>query len=172
MKGLTPQQLVEITEFIQKHHSFLYVLDENRINGEYGYGIKYIDACYDSRQGDYWAITFRGSGKIRFGTNIFALGGRPEDFTYTSLFDWIMAFLNYEWKQGDKRYDDFMNGDTEGPLQNSFPNGEIEREWSDLDMIEAYCADLTDRDSYDMVDACKWITAYRDRVNKNNKTVQ
>lgn len=70
MKGLTPLQLVEITEFVQKHHHFGYVHKENQLPGmEYGYCIKYIDACYDSRMGDYWSISFRGMGKINFNTN-------------------------------------------------------------------------------------------------------
>ena len=168
MKGLTPVQLVEITEFIQKHHSFGYVREENQIKGNLGYSIKYIDATYDSRQGDYWAISFRGFGKIVFTTNAYGFGERPEGFTYDNLYDWIMAFLNYDWSpENDKRFD-FMAGDKEGPLHNSFPNGEIERPWSDFDMVEAYCADLKDRDSNDTLDACKWIIEYRNKVQRKS----
>lgn len=163
MKGLTPAQLIEITEFIQKHHKFGYVREEDRYNGELGYCIKYIDACYDSRYGDYWVVSLRGSGMIRFTTNAFVLGDKPKDFPFHSLFEWIMAFLRYEWKQGDKRYN-FMSDEKEGPLHNSFPNGTIEREWSDIDMMNAYCGDLEDGiTGDDIASAIKWIIEYRSK---------
>lgn len=118
MKGLTPQQLVEITEFIQRHHNFGYVRDEDRYQGHEGWCIKYIDATYDSLEGDYWAISFRGMGEIFFSTNC---GLRiTTDFPYNNLFDWIMAFLKYEWEPKGKRFD-FMHGEKEGPLHNPFP---------------------------------------------------
>lgn len=168
MKGLTPQQLVEITEFAQKHHTFAYVREENRYQGHEGYCIKYIDACYDSRQGDYWALSFRGMGKIIFTTNAF-LADKPKDFTFTTLYEWIMAFLKYEWEPKGKTFE-FMSAAANGegkPLQNCFPNGEIEREWSDMDMINAYCADLEDGvTADDMLAATKWRIAYKERQNK------
>lgn len=126
MKGLTPSELVTITDFIQKHHKFGYVHEENQIKGNLGYSIKYIDACYDSRQADYWAISFRGFGKIIFTTNAFGLfNEKPKGFTYTTLYDWIMAFLNYEWEPEGKAFD-FMNGENNKPLHNSFPKMEKE----------------------------------------------
>lgn len=166
MKGLTPRQLLEITEFVQKHHRFGYVHLENRYEGHDGYSIKYIDACYDSRQGDYWAVSFRGLGLIRFTTNAFVMAEKPAEFTYTSLYDWIMAFLKYEWTHEDPKYS-FMWAEREGPLHNSFPNGEIETEWSDIDMMAAYCADLEGgANSQDTADAAKWVSDYR--VKKNH----
>lgn len=156
MKGLTPQQLIDITAFIQKHHKFGLVRDEDQYNGKMGYCIKYIDACYDSREGDYWSVAFRGMGRICFHTNAFLIDELP----FTNLYDWVMAFLKYEWEPHGKKFD-FMHGEKEGPLHNSFPNGILETEWSDFDMIEAYCADLEDRDANDMLDATKWIMAYR-----------
>lgn len=170
MKGLSPQQLVEITEFIQRHHEFAYVPDADRINGEMGYCIKYIDACYDSRQGDYWAVTFRGMGKIIFTTNAFGIfNEKPKDCKFVDLYDWIMAFLRYEWKTKGKAYN-FMSGEKEGPLHNSFPNGAIEREWSDIDMISAYCAELDGgTTSEDMANAAKWVMVYRENQMKNNQ---
>ncbi len=156
MKGLTPQQLLEITEFVQKHHKFAYVREEDRINGELGYCIKYIDACYDSRQGDYWAVTFRGAGKIIFTTNAWGVfNEKPTDCKFNNLYEWIMAFLKYEWEP---------KGKDGKPLHNSFPNGIIEREWSDIDMVNAYCGDLEDgATSNDMADAAKWVIEYREK---------
>ena len=166
MQGLSVEQLVKITNFIQKHHKFGYVKEEDQIKGELGYHIKYIDACYDSRQNDYWSITFRGFGSINFNTNAFRWDGKPNDFIYTSLYEWITAFLNYDWKQGDKTYD-FMNKEKEGPLHNNFPNGILETEWSDIDMINAYCADLEDgTTTEDIQDATQWIIDYRNKKNK------
>lgn len=167
MTGLTPRQLLEITEFVQKHHKFGYIREEDQYKGELGYCIKYIDACYDSRQGDYWALSFRGGIDIRFTTNAFGLfSEKPKDFPYTNLFDWIMALLKYEWEPKGKAYK-FMWDKEEGPLNNSFPNGTIEKEWSDLDMIEAFCADLEGRGTQDTIDACAWIQNYRDNKNTN-----
>lgn len=168
MKGLTPQQLVEITAFIQKHHKFSYVPEQDRINGQHGYSIKYIDACYDSRQGDYWAVSFRGFGTTTFTTNAFRFNDTAT-VPYTTLYDWIMAFLNYEWKAEGKVYD-FMHDKDEGPLHNSLPNGILEAEWTDMDMIEAFCANLEDRNAQDTIDACDWIAQYKKRKdNKLNK---
>ncbi len=171
MKGLTPTQLIEITEFVQKHHKFAYVPDEDRINGQLGYCIKYIDACYDSRQSDYWAITFRGSGRAIFTTNAFGpFNEAPKDFVFTNLYDWIMAFLRYEWEPKGRDYK-FMSGEKDVPLHNSFPNGIIEREWSDIDMINAYCGDLEDGvSSDDMAMAAKWVIEYRKTLH--NKPAQ
>lgn len=168
MKGLTPNQLIEITEFIQKHHKFPYVQKKDQIDNNQGYCIKYIDACYDSRQGDYWAITFRGLGKIIFSTNSFGIfEKKPEDFKFTNLYDWIMAFLNYKWKPNEKHYN-FMSGEQNVSLHNSFPNGIIEREWNDIDMMNAYCADLDDGiTAEDTADACKWIIEYRNKQGKH-----
>ena len=160
MQGLTPSQLSEVSEFVQKHHKFGYVREDDRYTGHEGYCIKYIDACYDSRQADFWAITFRGCGRINFSTN--SQYTKP----YTTLFDWIMGFLKYEWLQEGKRYD-HMSEKSEALLVNSFPNGEIETEWSDIDMMNAYCADLEDgATSDDMADACKWVIQYREKQNK------
>ncbi len=171
MQGLAPLQLVEITEFIQKHHAFGYVKEENQIKGNLGFHIKYIDATYDSRQGDYWALSFRGFGKITFTTNAFLFGSKPEAFPYDSLYDWVMAFLNYEWSpENDKRFD-FMADEKVGILQNNFPKGVLEREWSDFDMANAYCGDLEDGvNSDDMANAFKWLQDYKTKqVANNNK---
>ncbi len=118
MKGLSSHELTNITEFIQKHHKFGHILLENRINDELGYCIKYIDVCYDSRQSDYWSISFRGGyNDITFSTNSFLFGEKPKGFEYMSLYDWIMAFLKYEWKPEGKEYH-FMGGKREGKLNN------------------------------------------------------
>lgn len=45
MKGMSLEQYNEIVAFVQKHHRFGYVYDENRLSPEdYGMGIKYIDS--------------------------------------------------------------------------------------------------------------------------------
>lgn len=170
MKGLTPQQLLEITLFVQKHHKFGYVPDEDKYEGHEGWCIKYIDATYDSRQGDYWAISFRGMGKIFFTTNAFnpVFSPQPKDFKFDNLYDWIMAFLKYEWEPKGRTYN-FMHGEKEGALHNPFPNGKIEAEWNDFDMIEAFCADLEDRGVQDTIDATLWIIEYRNRKQQKNQ---
>ena len=101
MKGLTHEQLQEVVDFVQKHHAFAYIKDEDRINGELGYHIKYIDACYDSRDRSFWSIRFRGLGRnIELNTN-----NTPAEFSYFR--DFIMAYLNYKWEISEDREAEF-----------------------------------------------------------------
>ncbi len=61
MKPLTLEQFTEIVNFVQEHHRFsMYIPHEKRaerkanfpkLNEMCGFGIKYIDSCYDSRDG-------------------------------------------------------------------------------------------------------------------------
>ena len=90
MKGITPQQLLEITAFVQKHHRFG-TPEEPLPNCEYGLCIKYIDTIYDSREGDVWSIGFRGMGNnVKFNTN----NGYFKQFD--NLYDLVMAYLKVE----------------------------------------------------------------------------
>tara|TARA_R110000803_G_scaffold191485_1_gene254171 strand:+ start:941 stop:1261 length:321 start_codon:yes stop_codon:yes gene_type:complete len=97
MKGMTPEEFVEITKFVKKHCKFGYVPDEDR----YPDGpmmIKYMDICWDSRFGDVWSITFRGSD-IRLATNHFnVLNPNPKDWKYNTLTEWAFAYLKGEWQ--------------------------------------------------------------------------
>ncbi len=150
MKGLTPNQLLEITEFVQKYHKFGYIKEEDRYQGHLGYAIKYIDVVYDSRDGNYWSIKFRGTGSIWFTTNAFPLSEPPSDFNFISFYDWIMAFLKFEWNTGNKKEYKFMYIQSEGPLHNNFTSeGDFINEWNNFDMIDAYCGDLEDGVSTD-----------------------
>lgn len=107
MKGMKSSEYVEIVNFVQKHHKFaLYLNDQERDevkklypNLEHGFNIKYIDSCYDSRFVDVWSVSFRGMGRnVCFHTNI----NLPLE--YTTLFDWIMAYLKGEWKPTDVEF--------------------------------------------------------------------
>ena len=105
MKGMKSTEFVEMINFIQKHHKFALCLSGADVTerqalypemGEYGFNIKYIDSCYDSRFADIWSVSFRGMGrKVCFHTNI----NLP--LLYTTLFDWVMAYLKGEWKPTD-----------------------------------------------------------------------
>ena len=97
MKGLTPTQLIEITEYVQKHHKFGHVPEKDWLpKVPYGLCIKYIDAIYDSRDATYWSIQFRGMGYIiGFNTN------NNYFKQYPSMFDVVMAFLNGELNEYD-----------------------------------------------------------------------
>lgn len=98
MKGLTPQQYIEILDFVQKYHNFAQYptneLQEERkkqcISEElsrYGLNIKYVDSCYDSRFGDIWSIKFRGLGEEKqFASN-------TNDSKYANLYDKVMDYL-------------------------------------------------------------------------------
>lgn len=106
LKGMTPQQLAEITSFVQKHHHFAkWLSDEERKEEfeqypkvcEYGLNIKYVDSCYDTRTGDVWMVKFRGlSMPMSFQTNTL-IGTEIKEFPFDNLYDWVMAFLKGEW---------------------------------------------------------------------------
>lgn len=106
---MTIDQLKEVMEFVQKYHSFaLWPSDEEQIvrlklfpkMPELGLNIKYIDVCYDTREGgDIWKITFReGRAGVCFHTNHFSpLRPRPKGWKYENLYDLCMAYLKGEF---------------------------------------------------------------------------
>ncbi len=104
MKGLTPQEFAAITEFVQKHHKFGYVREEDALPAfPHGLNIKYIDSTYDTRDGVYWVVTLRqGSMGLRFSANHFVLDSRPADWPYDSLYEWIVAYLTGEWSNEEE----------------------------------------------------------------------
>lgn len=109
LEGISMQQFAKIVEFVQEHHHFGHVPLRERIlksdnNLKDCFHIKYIDNIYDTRTAEIWSIGFRGLGiDIRFSTNHFVLhDNKPDDFKYTNLFDWIMAFLKGEWKPSEQ----------------------------------------------------------------------
>lgn len=108
MTGLTIQQYAEIIMFVQKHHAFGGVHQEDRIVKSENnltteqYNIKYIDSTYDSRTQTVWSVSFRGFVNLQFRTNHFmSHDKKPDDFKFIALYDWIMAFLKGEWKPSE-----------------------------------------------------------------------
>lgn len=102
MKGMTIQQFTQIMEFAQKNHPFGGVHDGKiPLTGQHH--IKYIDSTYDSRTQTIWNVSFRGLGtNLRFRNNHFmSLDKVPDDFKFTTLHDWIMAYLKGEWKPSE-----------------------------------------------------------------------
>ena len=106
IKGMSLDQFKEAVEFVQNHHAFAkWKKDEERAKEvelypylpEYGYNIKYVDCCYDSRFGDIWTVKFRGFNELIFSTNSFVGAPEPKNFPFTSLFEWVMAYLKGDW---------------------------------------------------------------------------
>lgn len=109
MKGMTPAQLVQVVEFVQKHHCFGYVPKENLVT-KYSHGIKYIDPVYDTRDQTFWCIGFRGmSGNITFRTNHFVLQSTPKGWKYDNLFDLVMAWMKDEFVPKADFYDEHVD---------------------------------------------------------------
>lgn len=115
--GMSLSQFQEIVTFSQTHHPFykanLYQLKSllKQYNGlpEYGYSFKYIDSCYDSRYSCVWSISFRGFRTITFTSNLLSnYLDKDNSFAYTSLYEWVMAFLKGEWKEDDIHYNGIM----------------------------------------------------------------
>lgn len=108
MKGMKSTDFVEMVNFVQKYHKFaLWMKDEDKVEAqklypnldEYGFNIKYIDSCYDSRFKDVWSVSFRGMGhKVIFHTNT------DLELPYDTLFDWVMAYLKKDWKPTEEEY--------------------------------------------------------------------
>jgi len=98
---MSPDQYNKVLSFIQQHHRFGYISSDGRSEEtkqkypnlpEYGFMIKYIDNCYDTRFGDVWSISFRGMGNnINFRSN-----SGPE-VPYDNLYDWVMGYLGGDW---------------------------------------------------------------------------
>jgi len=107
MKGMSSQELEEVRAFVQKHHKFGYVPQEDRLpNIEHGFGIKYIDATYDTRDQTYLNITLRsGSSGVCFATNHWnALNLPPKGWKYGTLYDLTMAYLKGEFVPKEEFY--------------------------------------------------------------------
>lgn len=93
MKGLTFEQYIEIVNFVQKHHNFGHVKEENQIKKDWCLYIKYIHNCYDTRLNDIWSVSFRGLGEeIIFATNSLVYLS-PKEKKFDNLFDYIMQYL-------------------------------------------------------------------------------
>lgn len=114
MKGLTIEEYKEILEFVQEHHRFALYIEKNKrierklkfpnLPSEYGFGIKYVDSCYDSRDKSIWSIKFRvGSFGVSFSTNHYnALNMPPPGWKYHTLYDLCMAYLTGEFEPTDE----------------------------------------------------------------------
>jgi len=111
MKGMTLEEYAEVVEFVQNHHPFAKSFHGGarewrkrhfpKLPAEYGFGIKYIDNCYDSRDGKVWSITFRqGRHGVCFRCNHFnALNPPPKKWKYDNLYDLCMAWLKGEFRE-------------------------------------------------------------------------
>ncbi len=133
MKGMKSTEFVEMVNFVQKYHKFAnWMSDEQKAEAqklypnldEYGFNIKYIDSCYDSRFTDVWSVSFRGMGrKVNFHTNI------NLELPYDTLFDWIMAYLKREWQPTDEQYKSIRvpESDEKIDLSKELRGGDISR---------------------------------------------
>lgn len=109
MESMTIEQFTEIVKFVQEYHAFAnYISNEEKFKelkqkypnlDRYGFSIKYVDMCYDSRDGKVWSVTFRGFIKYRFSSNHFdSINPKPKGWKYDTLYDLCMAFLKGEFK--------------------------------------------------------------------------
>ena len=113
---MTLDQFKEVAEFMQKHHAFAHWLSteeqaerKNQFPNmkQIGFGIKYLDMCYDSRCHDVWMIKFRqGVDGVAFATNHFAGREMPKGWKYDNLFDLSMAYLKGEFIPKEEFYFD------------------------------------------------------------------
>ncbi len=110
MEALTIEEFTEIVKFAQKYHKFaLWMQDEEKIetnklypnmakwNG-HGLSIKYINSCYDSRDGKIWSVTFRrGKDGWNFNSNHFGLNRtKPSEWRWNTLKEMCLGFLKGE----------------------------------------------------------------------------
>jgi hypothetical protein len=105
--GMNNDQFKAVINFVRNYHQFgswrsgkNRKLDKEKYPNlkEFGYSIKYVDTCYDSRTNTIWSITFRqGTNGINFRTNLFT-DKDPEWFEFDTLYDLCMAYLTGEFK--------------------------------------------------------------------------
>lgn len=100
---MSPIQFAKVLDFVYKHHKFaLYLTDSSAERRKkmfpkldrHGFGIKYVDSCYDSRDNQIWLVKFREYNRtivLTFTNNDF-----PKDWKY-DLYEWCMAYLKGEW---------------------------------------------------------------------------
>lgn len=98
---MTVQEYAQILAFVQANHKFaLWLPPEEEATraklfpklDKYGYNIKYVDSCYDSRDAKIWTVTFRaGNYHVHMKD-----AQTPDEFK--SHFEWAMAYLKGEWK--------------------------------------------------------------------------
>jgi hypothetical protein len=105
MRGLTLKEFEEVIDFVQTNHRFaLFILEKDRprrkaafpkLKSSHGFGIKYVESWYDTRDKSIWSITFsQGGTGVRFATNHFtALNLPPKGWKYDNLYDLCMDFL-------------------------------------------------------------------------------
>lgn len=96
MKGLSIEQYSEILDLIQRRHSFMNFDPKSR-------HIKYINASYDTRFGDFWRIEIPNS-KLIFASNHFAGKELPDDWKYNNLYDLIMDYLDFKFEPTEDFY--------------------------------------------------------------------
>ncbi len=120
MKGMKSTDFVEMINFINKYHAFaLWLSDTEKAEAqklypnldEYGFNIKYVDSCYDSRFKDVWSVSFRGMGrKVIFHTN------NNLELPYDTLFDWVMAYLKKEWNPTEEQYKSIRTSESQDKI--------------------------------------------------------
>lgn len=59
-QGLTPNEVVELINYIQKYNSWQAIMDACKKRRRI---IKYYDMSFDTRSGEMWYISFRVPGK-------------------------------------------------------------------------------------------------------------
>lgn len=115
--GMSLLEYRDIIKFIEKHHSYTLILDNDdieyrkrlfpKLNPTEGFKIKYVDNCYDSRTMYIWSITFRKTTTIgyKFNTNHYdKFNPPPTNWKYQTLYELCMAYLTGEFEPTD----DFM----------------------------------------------------------------
>lgn len=100
MEGMTMTEFTQIVEFVDSNHKFGFKPRSERIltteNGfKHHHNINYVGSSYDTISEKIWYVKLIGAGfNFRFAIN----DELPENFPYTKLYDWVMAFLTGEWK--------------------------------------------------------------------------
>lgn len=98
---MTTDEYKVILDFVQNHHKFALYLSDKEAEvrkllfpklDRYGFNIKYVDSCYDSRDGVIWQVVFREANRRIVMREI----NTPKGFKSHS--DWCMAYLRGEWK--------------------------------------------------------------------------
>lgn len=123
MRPLTPKEFFEVMKFVQNYHRFAYwpaddewekILSTYPLMPHHGLSIKYIDSCYDSRDGSVWSISFRGmGGNVRFSANHFNfMNEKPKSWKYESLYELIMAYLTGQFVPKEEFYFDHRDDAT------------------------------------------------------------
>lgn len=169
MKSLTIEQFKDLQIFLFEYHSFYY--SKKTKGNPHRKGHKYIESIMDSRDGDIWLVRLRGgfAPDITFRSNyINALSSdsKRKKINFASLYEWIMAYLNDEWKPDKEYYQ------SEGKIYEEHETNKNTRTAQNNDKLKENDLKYTENGTFHMVYHCLGFFAHKHGITMSGKDLE